>query len=288
MTTGQADLGVCLQINHVAREVGDRQIISSPTDRRTDKEGIVLFCLPPPPLAELLPAEGCIASCAVPAVGESSCGGASRPVPLQVSCLRKGAAREPGFLAPVSWIYKLPVTSWGSFSPDKAQVAAETITFSHLCWLNALPILQGPFQLSVPRAGLRGPSWSPSPFRFMARANMEDLYRWASLTNLVNYPGPPPHQRAPWKYWWPLVWTQIMSSELLVSWGDDHSLVLIQHNLMLNLTVNFVYPGFWFWPQPHGSCTNKVHRGERSWGYFSWCLLLSVICTIVKNSYFSP
>lgn len=60
---------------------------SFPADCGTDKEGIVLFCLP---------AEGRSVGCVVPAAGESSCGEGADPGLLQVCCLRRAAASELG------------------------------------------------------------------------------------------------------------------------------------------------------------------------------------------------
>lgn len=273
MTTGQAVLGVSLQNNCVVREVWDPQIIPHRLRNRHGGNCLVL------PSSWGLQHRLC---CACRWRVQLWWG--SRPGTAPGLLLEKGRCQRAGH-ALVSWIHKLPVTGWGSFpATGKAQVATETISSSYLCWLNALPMLQGPFQLSVPHAAFLRPSWSPSPSWVMACANREDLYPWASLTDLAKYPGASPTSKSALKIPVAPSLTQITSFELLVSWGDDHSLVSIQYNLMHKLTVNFIYPDFWLWPQPHRSCVNKVHRGKRPWANaydFHSCVRL-------WNSYSSP
>lgn len=154
MTTGQAVLGASLQINHVAREVWDPELI--PRRLRNRQGG---NCLVVPSSWGLQRRLCCAWRWRVQLWRGSRPTGAAPGLMFE-----KGSCQRAGH-APVSWIHKLPVTGWGSFPAGKAQVATETISSSYLCWLNALPMLQGPFLLSVPCAGFLRPSCSPSPFR---------------------------------------------------------------------------------------------------------------------------
>lgn len=113
---------------------------------------IVLFPLPPPSQAELLPAQGGSFSWVMPGAWHAAAAVRAEDASgcfwfCSVSFLKKAtfSALEPSVLNNY-----LPAKCWQGILPQMKCKVLLRSSFSYLCLLNALPIIRGSFKVSVP------------------------------------------------------------------------------------------------------------------------------------------